>query len=164
MHEQVTPSLVLARYLHGEADLRMTLFTRDLGKLTATVVSGRKPTSKLAPHLTEGSASAVRIIEAHGARVADALTIRTNVRTLEECLLLDRVIPELVHEPVVWDAATRRVLDWKVILAALGWDPSQGACEACGKPAAAFVVRSQDFLCDEHLEGVRQGPGEVIVL
>lgn len=164
MHEQVTPALVLARYPHGEADLRVTLFTRDLGKLTATVVSGRKPTSKLSPHLGEGSASAVRVIEQRGVRIADALTIKAEVRTLEECLLLDRILPEHVHEPSVWDAATAKKVNWASILASLGWDPASGTCGTCKGAPAAFVVRDQEFLCANHLAIVTTYPGEVILL
>jgi len=163
MHDQVTPALVLARYPHGEADLRVTVFTRDLGKLTATVVSGRKTSSKLSPHLIEGSATAVRVIEVHGIRIVDALTIRTEVRTLEECLLLDRIVPEAVPEPVVWQLISRPALDWTAVLAVLGWNPAQAACYVCEMPPSAFVVRSQDFVCDRHRERGPQEAGEMIV-
>ncbi len=164
MHEQVTPSLVLARYPHGEADLRVTLFTRELGKLTATAISGRKLTSKLSPHLGEGSVSAVRVIEQRGTRVADALTVKSGVRTLEECLLLDRVLPEHVHEPGIWDLATARTIDWVRVLSALGWDPRHGHCHRCQGDPAVFVVRSQDFLCADHASGITFGAGEVVSL
>lgn len=163
MYEHVTPALVLARYPHGEADLRFSLFTRDLGKLVATAISGRKVTSRLAPHLEEGSATSVRLIEQKGTRVADALTIKGGVRTLEECVLLDRIIPENVAEPEVWRMATASRVDWPAVLAALGWDPAHGACAVCGKPPAAFLIRSQEFLCAEHRPQV-PGPAEVIPL
>ena len=162
MYEHVTPALVLARYPHGEADLRFSLFTRDLGKLVATAISGRKITSKLAPHLEEGSVSTVRVIEQKGIRVGDALTMKSAVRTLEECLLLDRLLPENVQEPVVWQAATASRVDWNAVLLALGWDPSHGSCRVCKKPPAAFVIRSQDFLCQEHLAQASVATGEVV--
>lgn len=161
MYEHVTPVLVLARYPHGEADLRFSLFTRDLGRLVATAISGRKITSKLAPHLQEGSASSVRLIEQRGIRVADALTIKQGVRTLEECLLLDRLVPENVPEPEVWRMATASRVDWDAVLAALGWDPAHGACSVCGKEPSAFVIRSQEFLCAEHAPQA-PGSGEVV--
>lgn len=163
MHEHVTPALVLARYPHGEADLRFSLFTRDLGRLVATAISGRKITSKLAPHLQEGSATSVRIIEQKGIRVVDALTIKSGVRTLEECLVLDRLLPENVMEPEVWRIATASRVDWSAVLAALGWDPGQGACTVCGKEPVAFVIRSQEFLCAEHAPHA-PGAGEVVRL
>lgn len=150
MYEHVTPVLVLARYPHGEADLRLSLFTRDLGKLVATAISGRKITSKLAPHLQEGSVASIRLLEQKGIRVVDALTIKDGVRTLEECLLLDRLLPENVAEPEVWRIATASRIDWDAVLAALGWDPGQGVCSVCEKEPSAFVIRSQEFLCAEH--------------
>lgn len=163
MYEHVTPALVLARYPHGEADLRVSLFTRDLGRLVATAISGRKVTSKLSPHLEEGSVTSIRLIEQKGIRVADALTIKSGVRTLAECLLLDRLLPENVAEPEVWRVATASRVDWFAVLAALGWDPGHGACSACGKEPAAFVVRSQEFLCAEHAPHA-PGTGEVVPL
>ena len=162
MYEHVTPVLVLARYPHGELDLRFSLFTRDLGRLVATAISARKVTSKLAPHLQEGGASSVRLIEQKGVRVVDALTIKTGVRTLEECLVLDRLLPENVAEPEVWALATARRMDWDATLAALGWDPAHGTCRVCGKAPRAFVIRSQDFLCADHLAQASAAPGEVV--
>lgn len=162
MHERVTPALVLARHAHGEADLRVSLFTRDLGKLVATAVSGRKIASKLSPHLMEGGVSTVRIVEQKGIRVVDALTLKGGVRTLLECLLLDRLLPENVPEPAVWAVATASRVDWDAVLAALGWDPAHGACRACGKPPAVFVIRSQDFLCAAHAPQASAGAGEVV--
>lgn len=163
MYEHVTQALVLARYPHGEADLRVSLFTRDLGRLVATAISGRKITSKLAPHLEEGSVASVRLIEQKGIRVADALTVKSGVRSLAECLLLDRLLPENVAEPEVWRIATASRVDWFAALAALGWDPAHGTCAACGKAPALFVLRSQEFLCAEHAPHA-PGPGEVVPL
>ncbi len=162
MYEHVTPALVLARHPHGEADVRVVLFTRDLGKLVATAISGRKITSKLIPHLMEGSATSIRLIEQKGIRVADALTIKSSVRTLEECLILDRLLPENVAEPDVWRMATASRVDWDAVLAALGWDPAHGACRDCSKPPTLFVIRSQDFLCVDHASQASAGAGEVV--
>jgi recombinational DNA repair protein (RecF pathway) len=163
MYEHVSQALVLARYPHGEADLRISLFTRDIGRLVATAISGRKITSKLSPHLQEGSVVSVRLIEQKGIRVADALTVKPGVRTLEECLLLDRLIPENVPEPEVWRISTASRVDWDAVLASLGWDPGQGTCSACEKKPAVFVVRSQEFLCAEHAPHAA-GSGEVVPL
>lgn len=163
MYEHVTPALVLARYPRGEADLRFSLFTRDLGKLHATAVSGRKVTSKLAPHLEEGGASSVRLVEQRDVRVVDALTIRTGIRTLEECLILDRIVPENVPEPEIWRMATASRVDWPAVLAALGWDPAHGACAVCAERPAAFLIRSQEFLCVTHAPRTPDA-GEVVPL
>lgn len=164
MYEHVTPALVLARYPRGEADLRFSLFTRELGRVMATAVSARKVTSKLAPHLQEGGVSSVRIVEQHDVRVVDALTVKTGIRTLEECLLLDRILPEHVPEPEVWKLATQPHIAWGEVLAALGWDPAHGACQVCGKAPVAFTVRNQSFLCEEHRTYGAHDPGEVIPL
>lgn len=163
MHEPVTRALVLARYPHGEADLRVSLFGEELGKLFATVVSGRKITSRLGPHLLEGSVASVRLIEQRDIRVGDALTVKAGVRTLEECLLLDRLLPEQVAEPEVWRIATASRIDWTAALAALGWDPQHASCAACGSDVAAFVIRSQEFFCAEHVPHAPP-PGEVVPL
>lgn len=96
-------------------------------------------------------------------RVADALTVRTGIRTLAECLLLDRLIPENVPEPEVWRIATASRVDWDAVLAALGWDPAQGACAVCGETPAGFLVRSQEFLCARHAPPA-PAPGEVVPL
>ncbi len=163
MHEPVTRALVLARYPQGEADLRVSLFAEELGRLHATVVSGRKITSRLGPHLLEGSVVSVRLIEQRDIRVGDALTIKESVRDLGECLLLDRLLPEHVSEPEVWRIATASRMDWSAALVALGWDPRHASCTACGRAAAAFIVRNQEFLCAEHAPHAPP-PGEVVPL
>lgn len=47
----LTDAYVLRKAQYGDFDRRYTLFTRDLGKITALAKSAMKITSKLAPHL-----------------------------------------------------------------------------------------------------------------
>ncbi|MEK7212689.1 MAG: recombination protein O N-terminal domain-containing protein, partial [Patescibacteria group bacterium] len=51
MQEYLSEAVVLDAVPNGDLDLRVHLFTKKFGKLTAKVKSARKITSKLAGHL-----------------------------------------------------------------------------------------------------------------
>jgi recombinational DNA repair protein (RecF pathway) len=162
MHEVVTTALVLARYPQGEQDARVTLLTREQGKVNATVISGKKVTSKLSPHLMEGSLVSVRLIEQHGMRIGDALTIKGGQRSVIECLILDRIIPEEQQDDSLFALVAAATLSWKQVLKILGWDPDEGHCYRCEARAEAFLVATQDLVCGAHLPIHARKLGEVI--
>ena len=63
MQEHFTEALVLDKEILGELDYRVFLYTQQLGKIAAKVRSGRRITSKLAPHLEPLNFIQARLIE-----------------------------------------------------------------------------------------------------
>ena len=80
MREYSTEGVVLDRVSSREADLRVTLYTRDLGKIIAKVKSGRAITSKLAPHLEPLNFVRLRIIEKNGFQVVVQISFDTKFK------------------------------------------------------------------------------------
>lgn len=143
MREYATEGLVLQREPAGEIDWRVTLFTRDFGKLTAKVKSGRRITSKLAPHLEPLNVVMLRLIEKGGFQVADALRMS---RLPQEHFSLLRFLADTTMEGgpdhALWTLIERHEVSPRRILFALGLDPRSASCSRCGVPEAAWLVFS----------------------
>ena len=148
MREYLSEGMVLAVFPNGDLDLRVSVFTRDFGKLRAKAKSARKITSKLAGHLQPGFLVRLRIIEKNGLQIVDALkmgSIRTSVQELER---LDGLLPEMEPEPELWPSVSAGELRWPPTLKILGWDPARAECARCGgSRVSAFRASNQDFFC-----------------
>lgn len=150
MKEYSTEAIVLAKEPSNGADLRISLFTEALGKVYAKVTSGRKITSKLAPHLEPLNIVHVRLVQKGGLVVTDALKIGAlppeSIKALD---LLDNVLMPQSRDYRLWfkvkDGAPVREL-----LGLLGFDPSFAACITCGSgypdyfhsPDSVYICRS----------------------
>jgi DNA repair protein RecO (recombination protein O) len=55
MQNIVTPGIILKRVEYGEADRILTIYTRELGKISAIAKGSRKPTSRKSGHLEVGN-------------------------------------------------------------------------------------------------------------
>ena len=164
MQEITTPALVLARYPSSEKDLSVTLFTRDLGKISAKAISAQKMTSKLAGHLDVGFVSSVRIVEQNTVRVVDALRVDKKDFSLGDLLMLDRILPLDIPELSLWKLLRHaEMFPWKETLKILGWDPTNATCSNNHTSRVLFFhIESSSFLCDACVEKRRLVVGEVI--
>jgi recombinational DNA repair protein (RecF pathway) len=159
MNEYVSEAIVLAKEPQGELDERVSVFTKNLGKFTAKVKSGRRIKSKLSPHLEPGNVIRIRMVEKGNLQVVDALKSARLSAPPHFFYLLSRVLHEGEPEQELWRLLSEGNYDWNIILAVLGWDPGRAACQRCNeiKPAS-FHIASQDFFCgscDPNVRGER---------
>lgn len=149
MREYATEALVLQREPSGEIDWRVTFFTRDFGKLTAKVKSGRRITSKLAPHLDPLNVVSLRLIEKGGFQVADALRMS---RLPQEHFILLRLLADTAMEGgpdhALWTLIERNEVSPRRMLETLGLDPRSASCARCGVfEAAWFIISDISYRC-----------------
>lgn len=159
MVEHYTKAFVLAREPKSELDVAVTLYTKDLGKVTAKVKSVRRITSKLSGHLTPGGLAEVRIVErnGNGHQVVDALSTPVEV-TLESLRFLDfinKFVPVVLPDLRLWheleyvitkNAPTKAA--YHRIISVMGYDPQNATCDNCqSQQIAYFVPRDIMFLC-----------------
>ncbi len=150
MREYLSEGIILAAFPNGDLDLRLSVFTKDFGKLRAKVKSARKITSKLAGHLQPGFITKLRIIEKNGLQIVDALKIGVVGVSQAELEQLEKLLPEMEPEPNLWSLADGGNISWPNILKTLGWDPAQATCAGCGgNPVVTFRLSNQDFFCAE---------------
>lgn len=62
MYEIITDAIVLDKQESGDFDALVTLYTEELGKVSARAKSSRKITSKLSAHIEPGALTTVRLI------------------------------------------------------------------------------------------------------
>lgn len=74
MNEYYTPAVVLDRRVKNAKDLQVTLYTKELGKISAIAKSMRKITSKLAGHMQIGNVVDVRVIDRGSFQLIDGLS------------------------------------------------------------------------------------------
>lgn len=148
MNEYVSEAIVLAKEPQGELDERVTVFTKNIGKLTGKTKSSRKITSKLSPHLEPGNFARVRLVEKGNLQIVDALKSDRLPGRPDFFYLLGRMLPENQPELDLWEMLLAGERDWKKILSVLGWDPSEARCGHCSKPdIIAFHIGTQEFFC-----------------
>lgn len=156
MNEYVSEAIVLSKDPQGELDERVSVFTKNLGKLSAKVKSSRRIKSKLSPHLEPGNLIRIRMVEKGNLQVVDALKSARLSAPPHFFYLLSRVLHEGEPEKELWRLLSEGNYDWNVILAVLGWDPGQAVCEHCKKVSpASFHITSQSFFCGLCDPGVR---------
>lgn len=160
MVEHYTKAFVLSREPRRELDASLTLYTKDLGKMTAKAKSIRCITSKLSGHLAPGSLVNVRIIEknGNGHQIVDALSTRVEVSP-ESLRFLDFVnmltpigAPDLrlwhEMESILMKEIPPSKSAYQSIISLMGYDPKNAACDNCGsRQIVYFVPRDIMFLC-----------------
>ena len=162
MSEVVLEAIVLGSETRGEYDRLVHAYTRELGRVEARVVSGRKIRSRLFPHLMPGSRIFLRLAHKHQYTVTDALT--------EELVLFEAESPyfhirfprilalvrALTHpyfpDPRFWHALLSvmqtKNTDISFMLRLLGYDMSHARCGLCEeKNLFAFSLSDHAFTC-----------------
>ncbi|TSC81863.1 MAG: Uncharacterized protein G01um101420_776 [Parcubacteria group bacterium Gr01-1014_20] len=154
-------AVVLSKEPIGEADVRVSLYAKNFGRILARAKSARKITSKLAAHLEPGNLIKARVIEQGGVQVVDALKIRKVDISPANLHYLDQILADGDYDEEVWNFVSGAVgLHWGKVLRALGWDPSLALCHSCevNRPAA-FEIASQNFFCSECVLNFTVGEG-----
>lgn len=149
MREYVTDALVIAREPFREADLRVTFFTENFGKLSAKVKSGRNIVSKLGPHLEPLNFARIRLIEKNGFLVADALRIKQFSKERMPVLsLISAILPETDPDPELWSLLYGGEANSNSVLSLLGFDPEFAACVSCNAPKPGwFSTIDLEYRC-----------------
>ena len=169
MVEYYTKALVLGRAPRGDLDGTLTLYTKELGRVSAKVKSLRKLTSKLSGHLTPGRLVNVRIVEMGGdtKQVVDALSLpsKTSLEFLKFLNFIRQMAPDL-H---LWHELEQEALKgtggkdtYKRIISIMGYDAKNAICDNCGSVKIAyFAPRDIMFLCNRCLNDSRLKEDEV---
>ena len=173
MHEYVSQALVLSLKPYRGDDRTVELFTKELGRLEARVVAGRKTLSKVAPHLNPWDIVTVRLVRKKAFIVADAIAarrhkpLRLNGRSfftsLEILFLIRFMTPLLEPDLQVWffleeiqkngltNGRTKKKKEdgaVRQLLKIIGYDSSYAVCAQCGaKDVGAFVLGDHEFVC-----------------
>lgn len=162
MVEYLTQAVVLNYRSRKESDRSVDLFTKNYGRLEASVIGGRKILSKLAPHLDLFNLVTVRLVEKNSTTLTDVLTderFEKERRDRDFYPAAFRIIglvralsPKGAPDLRLWHALVRslRNADGNVrdFLKILGYDPAHAACDNCGRaPVAAFRTGDQSFFC-----------------
>ena len=149
MTDYYSEAVVLESVPVGEADRRVSFYTRRYGRITARARSARKITSKLGPHLEAGNLLATRIVEKKGLRVVDALKRRRLSHGARDLAFLNALLHDGAPDERIWQLLAASAFAWKRILALLGWDPAGASCASCARvPVAFFEVGRHEFFCD----------------
>ena len=162
MKEYVTEALVLGLKPYREQDKLADFYTKDLGRLEARVIGGRKMVSKLSPHLDIFNLVTVRLIQKNQFTVTDVIAeerfcfLRGNFKkfalAFKLLFFIRTLIPFLMPDLQLWHSFLRTFkggyLDFKNFLKILGYDPLLANCQICPeKKIEYFHVPSQSFLC-----------------
>jgi len=125
--EYYTEALVLDKEPVGEADSRVFLYTRDLGRIAATAVSARKITSKLSSHLEPLNFVKVRMIHKNRFQIVDALkteSLPKNPNNVAIAHLIKDLTGDEQSDPQLWELLREKQFSGEEILSALGFDIS----------------------------------------
>lgn len=150
-HEYFTEALVLDKEPVGEADLQVVLYTKELGRVTAKVVSARKITSKLAAHLEPLNFISVRLIQKGRFQIVDALTTDRLPGSSDTMAILG-LVKELTGEEQpdfeLWQALKNKAVKGESILGLLGFDHQFADCQNCGAQYPEhFLIRELEYRC-----------------
>ncbi len=162
MQEYVTDAIVLNTFPRGEADRIADLYTEHLGRIEVRMIGGRKPLSKLAPHLDIMGFATVRLVEKNQFTLVDAMSAPSSreMRDLEYfpallsiAALVRALAPRGVPDVRLWNALRRMYLERHQgavaeFLKILGYDARHASCEECGDtPAGLFFLPNHEFFC-----------------
>lgn len=162
MHEYVTEAVTLGVKSYGEHDRWVDLYTRELGRIGARVVGGRRISSKLSPHLDVMNLVEVRLVHKNQFTVADVVTkdrfnfLRKDTQKHSSALrlmhLLGFLVPESVLDVQLWHHLVYSLAQAQIhhgaFLKLLGYDPLLANCENCyTKGVSYFFAADQSFLC-----------------
>lgn len=176
MNEYVTEGIVFHVRNVREADRSADVFTRRLGRLDIKVTGGRKPLSKLAPHLDVLNLVRLRLVEKNQFTVVDALGLGKfagldaptgRAQALATIHLLRQILPRAAPDLELWHFLVQafRSGKWRTadVLRILGYAPEEAACAVCGRrPVAGFHFKSHEFFCERCISRTPQN--EVIYL
>lgn len=162
MQEYVTEAIVLGIEPRREHDRSVSLYTKDLGKIDARVVSGAKIASKFSSHLDVLNKVLVRLVEKNRFTVADIILqdrfieIRKNNNTLSRALrvvfVVRELMPNYVPDVSFWEiflvCLESADADIASFLKLLGFNTSHASCGFCGnKDLHVFSTKEHTFLC-----------------
>ena len=158
MQEYSTLGFILSVEQTGECDGRVTLFTRELGKITARAKSLYKSVSKLAAHVQPLTLARVRLVGKRGIQLTDALIEKRHINPdtdppiAIELLSVVRLISALTHphqpDEQLWQLIISGQLVSRELLRVLGFDPAHARCHNCqGMQPAHFLLRETVYLC-----------------
>ncbi len=149
MTEYLSEAIVLDKNTSGDADVRVSLFTKKFGKLVARAKSARRIVSKLSPHLEPGNIVRARLIEKNGLQIVDALKEGFLDIPPGNLYFLDRIIAEAEPDLRLWQCLVSDSFYWGRILGILGWDPQEATCVLCAEQKPTFFnVLRQELFCD----------------
>ncbi len=157
MLEYVTEAIVLDKIDLGELDSKVYLFTKEFGKVTAKIKSGRKIISKLASHTEPLNLVTVRIVDKNSPQLIDALTSKRGVpgKTFFKIVsLIKNIAPESQPDINLWELLLSLIgrraesEDFINTLKFLGFDPRHAKCNNCLKGSPDFFsVQDLIFYC-----------------
>ncbi len=148
MFEYFDEAIILKKEPVNEADYRICLYARKLGKIVAKAKSAQKITSKLSAHLEPGNLIKTRIIEKNGPQIIEALKISRLPLKISDLEKLNILIADNQPDGALWKNLTGENIDWRETLKILGWDPDEASCFSCHKKGINFFsIGSQNFLC-----------------
>jgi len=163
MTEIVTQAIVLSVFPTKEADSIVSLFTKDLGRIDARVVGGRKPLSKFSPHCNPINLVLARVVKKNSYTITDILTenrfekIRGDHDAYEKALkiiiILNKLLPFGLADAELWHYVIRSFSEnlpsIGIMLKILGYDTRHARCGMCESVSIALFSReSQIFLCE----------------
>lgn len=179
MKEYITEAIVLNRDLYKENDLSVDLFTKDLGRLKARVVGGKKPLSKLSPNLDFLNLVTLRLVEKNQFTVADVVTknffknLKSNkiilLKAIQGANLIRALLPLELPDKALWHEFSRmlrgQTLRIPTLLQILGYDPKETACVRCKKnPTRYFLINNQALICNACVTRVSKDQRDVVDL
>ncbi|MDP3725193.1 MAG: recombination protein O N-terminal domain-containing protein [Nanoarchaeota archaeon] len=161
MSEYCTEAIVLGRRENGGGhNLFADLYTRELGRVEARVVSGRKITSKLSPHLDPGTLVFARLVHKNQFTLADTLLEErfSGVSGLQYenfsrlAHLFRYLFPFGVSDFDVWELLLKSLREGEIaytmFLSLLGYGREGALCGRCSEvETRAFFLPDQTFLC-----------------
>lgn len=155
MLEFVSEAIVLDKRPMGEQDIYVTLFTKNLGKITARAISARKITSKLNAHLEPLDLTLARFVYKKEYRLTDALVINRFSGEPTSALKLVKFINEMTVEgeddPQLWGelapALRSGSISYVNFLKILGFDPLYATCGKCSGKPDYFSIEDLSFWC-----------------
>jgi len=158
MIEHYTEGIVLAKKYIGEMDGTVTIYTKDLGKITAFTKSSRKITSKISGHIMPGNYVRFRIVENKSIQAIDALSTKPACEMqnlLPFLYFLDEVIPHREPDSHFWELINEIIKKchlepetYKYILGLLGFGADEAICGNCERNEIAhFSLPDIMFLC-----------------
>ncbi len=172
MDEFVTESVVLEKRVSGEADAIITLYTKDLGRVTAFARSSRKITSKLSAHLEPSILSTIRLVRRRMFHIVDAVQIQ-QFPDSEQIVrfMLDNTL-DAERDLNVWNTLLRALngrdakSGMSSLLQSLGYNPAFAACVRCDVSPVRYVLSEKiDFYCALCGENYFRNPfGELIAV
>ena len=158
MIEHYTEGIVLDKSPRGGLDGAVTIYTKDLGKVTAFTKSSRKITSKISGHIMPGNLVRLRIVENKTIQAMDALSEKPKC-DMQELLpflqFLNEVIPHGDADINFWNLINEVIKKchfkpetYRYILEILGFGADDAICGNCKRNEIAyFSLPDIMFLC-----------------